>query len=98
MTSSEGEVISMPKSVKHSNYRVHLLGFYNVTACRNVRANGPVEQWLGSVEIGMFDTVKRHMRLGLADHHTSQLEDWILKHPGQVVLSVVRYFIHILLL
>ena len=54
-----------------------------------MRANGPVEQWLGSVETGMFDTVKRHMRLGLADHHTSALEDWLLKHPGQVVLSVV---------
>ena len=27
--------------------------------CRNVRARGPVEQWLGSVENGMFDTVKK---------------------------------------
>ena len=26
---------------------------------RNVRARGPVEQWLGTVEAGMFETVKK---------------------------------------
>ena len=31
----------------------------HVIYCRNVRARGPVEQWLCSVEQGMFDTVKK---------------------------------------
>ena len=30
---------------------------------RNVRARGPVEQWLGTVEYGMFETVKKFVHL-----------------------------------
>ena len=32
---------------------------------RNVRARGPVEQWLGSVENAMFDIVKKLVTLYL---------------------------------
>ncbi|XP_064622088.1 dynein axonemal heavy chain 6-like isoform X2 [Lineus longissimus] len=67
ITSSEGEVVSMPK---------------------NVRARGPVEQWLGSVENGMFETVKKHLKMGLIDVLGIDQEVWVLKHPGQVVLTV----------
>ncbi|CAH1791320.1 unnamed protein product [Owenia fusiformis] len=57
---------------------------------KNVRARGPVEQWLGSVETGMFDTVKRHLKLGLNDWLGLRHEEWVLKHPGQVVLTVAQ--------
>ena len=51
--------------------------------------SGAVEQWLGTVEAGMFETVKKHLKLGLADWLATDLKDWVLKHPGQVVLTVV---------
>ncbi|KAL8598270.1 hypothetical protein ACOMHN_035220 [Nucella lapillus] len=57
---------------------------------RNVRARGPVEQWLGTVEAGMFETVKKHLKLGLADWMDTPQVDWVLKHPGQVVLTVTQ--------
>ncbi|KAK7488391.1 hypothetical protein BaRGS_00020365, partial [Batillaria attramentaria] len=57
---------------------------------RNVRARGPVEQWLGTVEAGMFETVKKHLKLGMADWTDTNLVDWVLKHPGQVVLTVTQ--------
>ncbi|XP_038073413.1 dynein heavy chain 6, axonemal-like isoform X3 [Patiria miniata] len=92
MVSAEGEVILMPK---------------------NVRARGPVEQWLGSVESAMFDTVKRCMKFSMMDRRLQSawadsstysfenfkecvhrwgrnLQDWVLSHPGQVVLTVVQ--------
>ncbi|XP_059157269.1 dynein axonemal heavy chain 6-like [Physella acuta] len=57
---------------------------------RNVRARGAVEQWLGIVEAGMFETVKKHLKIGLSAWQTSTLKDWVLKHPGQVVLTVMQ--------
>ncbi|XP_071833092.1 dynein axonemal heavy chain 6-like isoform X4 [Apostichopus japonicus] len=75
---------------------------------KNLRARGPTEQWLGSVESAMFDTVKRHIEslsenkdikrpwkkkenLKEAVHKWGRdLEDWVLTHPGQVVLTVVQ--------
>ncbi|XP_022090728.1 dynein heavy chain 6, axonemal-like isoform X2 [Acanthaster planci] len=92
MISAEGEIILMPK---------------------NVRARGPVEQWLGSVESAMFDTVKRCMKFAMMDRRLQSawpdrgayslenfkecvhrwgrnLQDWVLSHPGQVVLTVVQ--------
>ncbi|XP_023930267.1 dynein heavy chain 6, axonemal [Lingula anatina] len=57
---------------------------------KNVRARGPVETWLGGVEMGMFDTVKKHLKMGLSDWVGIKLQDWVLKHPGQVVLTVAQ--------
>ncbi|XP_071080158.1 dynein axonemal heavy chain 6-like [Haliotis cracherodii] len=57
---------------------------------RNVRARGPVEQWLGTVEAGMFETVKKHLKLGLSDWIGIDLQEWVLKHTGQVVLTVTQ--------
>ncbi|XP_035825271.1 dynein heavy chain 6, axonemal [Aplysia californica] len=57
---------------------------------RNVRARGAVEQWLGTVEAGMFETVKKHLKLGLSDWLATGLKDWVLRHPGQVVLTVIQ--------
>ena len=33
--------------------------------------------------------VFRHLRSGIADWHGKKQEDWVMKHPGQVVLTVV---------
>ncbi|KAK3092231.1 hypothetical protein FSP39_000084 [Pinctada imbricata] len=55
---------------------------------KNYRARGTVETWLVNVELGMFETVKKHLKLGLADWLGSNLQEWVLKHPGQVVLTV----------
>ncbi|XP_041352994.1 dynein heavy chain 6, axonemal-like isoform X2 [Gigantopelta aegis] len=57
---------------------------------RNVRARGPVEQWLGTVEYGMFETVKKHLKLGMTDIVVTETKEWVVKHPGQVVLTVTQ--------
>ncbi|WAR20146.1 DYH6-like protein, partial [Mya arenaria] len=57
---------------------------------RSVRAKGAVEMWLSNVEAHMFETVKRHLKLGLADWLGISLQEWVLKHPGQVVLTVAQ--------
>ncbi|KAL4237693.1 Dynein heavy chain 14 [Mactra antiquata] len=69
MTSAEGEVVTMTRSV---------------------RAKGAVEMWLSNVEAHMFETVKRHLKIGLADWLGIKLVEWVLKHPGQVVLTVAQ--------
>ncbi|XP_053375273.1 dynein axonemal heavy chain 6-like isoform X4 [Mercenaria mercenaria] len=61
-----------------------------VNMTRSVRAKGAVEMWLSNVEAHMFETVKRHLKLGLADWLGIKLEEWVLKHPGQVVLTVAQ--------
>ncbi|CAF1506431.1 unnamed protein product, partial [Didymodactylos carnosus] len=55
---------------------------------KTVRPRGVVEQWLNSVETAMYDAVKHHMKLGLADIKQSDYIEWIQKHPGQVVLTI----------
>ncbi|KAF6034189.1 DNAH14 [Bugula neritina] len=57
---------------------------------KNVRARPPVEAWLGVVETGMFDSVKRHLKSGLASWVGAELKEWVLEHPGQVVLTVIQ--------
>nr|KAI8735296.1 dynein heavy chain 6; axonemal-like [Biomphalaria glabrata] len=61
-----------------------------ITMPRNVRVRGAVEQWLVTVEAGMFETVKKHLKIGLADWQMTNLKEWVLKHPGQVVLTVMQ--------
>nr|XP_039247972.1 dynein heavy chain 6, axonemal-like [Styela clava] len=58
----------------------------------NVRARGPVEQWLQNVETAMYDTVKKHLKSGLLtwSAELSALNEWVLQHPGQVVLTVAQ--------
>lgn len=43
----------------------------------------------------MFDTVKRHLKAGLQDWVGISHEEWVLKHPGQVVLTVVSKEFHL---
>ncbi|XP_033124826.1 dynein heavy chain 6, axonemal-like [Anneissia japonica] len=56
---------------------------------KNVRARGPVEQWLGSVESGMFDTVKRNLKESM-HKWGGAFSDWTLDHPGQIILTVAQ--------
>uniref|UniRef100_H2YVP9 AAA+ ATPase domain-containing protein n=1 Tax=Ciona savignyi TaxID=51511 RepID=H2YVP9_CIOSA len=60
----------------------------------NVRARGSVENWLSSVEGAMIDTVRKHLRMALLTwtHDPNALVEWMLKYPGQVVLTVVSIF------
>jgi dynein heavy chain len=53
-----------------------------------LRIRGATEQWLGALESSMFDTVKKYLKAGIADHAVSHYEDWVLKHIGQVILTV----------
>ncbi|CAF3406660.1 unnamed protein product [Rotaria socialis] len=55
---------------------------------KTVRPRGMVEQWLASVEQAMYDAVKHHLKLGLSDIKTTDYSNWILQHPGQVVLTI----------
>ncbi|KAM5165262.1 dynein axonemal heavy chain 14 [Mantella aurantiaca] len=55
---------------------------------KNVRVRGPVEQWLGNLETSMFDVVKKLVRAGVQDWGRSVFKQWMLIHPGQVVLVV----------
>ncbi|CAF1414036.1 unnamed protein product [Rotaria sordida] len=55
---------------------------------KTVRPRGMVEQWLTSVEQAMYDAVKHHLKLGLSDIKNTDYINWILQHPGQVVLTI----------
>uniref|UniRef100_H2YVQ0 AAA+ ATPase domain-containing protein n=1 Tax=Ciona savignyi TaxID=51511 RepID=H2YVQ0_CIOSA len=59
---------------------------------KNVRARGSVENWLSSVEGAMIDTVRKHLRMALLTwtHDPNALVEWMLKYPGQVVLTVAQ--------
>uniref|UniRef100_H2YVP8 AAA+ ATPase domain-containing protein n=1 Tax=Ciona savignyi TaxID=51511 RepID=H2YVP8_CIOSA len=58
---------------------------------KNVRARGSVENWLSSVEGAMIDTVRKHLRMALLTwtHDPNALVEWMLKYPGQVVLTKI---------
>jgi dynein heavy chain, axonemal len=53
-----------------------------------LKVRGASEQWLLTLENSIFDTVKRYLKQGLADNQTLEFEEWLLKHIGQVVLTV----------
>ncbi|XP_069582586.1 dynein axonemal heavy chain 14 [Ranitomeya imitator] len=55
---------------------------------KNVRVRGSVEQWLGNVETGVYDVIKKMMRAGVLDWDKSDFKIWVLSHPGQVILVV----------
>lgn len=91
--------------VERSNEITHLVSFEGekLDLPKSVRIRGATEQWLGALENGMFDAVKRHLKFGINENmynHRSvanaalsnkklmPYKDWILKQPGQVVLLV----------
>ncbi|XP_078069639.1 dynein axonemal heavy chain 6-like [Mustelus asterias] len=60
----------------------------NLPMPRNIRIRGPIEQWLGNVETAMFESVKKHLQMGINTWKSTQFKEWVLSHPGQVVLTV----------
>ncbi|XP_065071378.1 dynein axonemal heavy chain 6-like isoform X2 [Rhopilema esculentum] len=57
---------------------------------KNVRATGPVEQWLLNVEHTMFDTVKLSLKKAITDYTNSDYVEWVLDHSGQVDIAVTQ--------
>jgi len=53
-----------------------------------IRIRGATEQWLGQMENGMYETIKKHLKLGLSEYATLPYTNWILKQAGQIVLLV----------
>jgi len=57
-----------------------------------IRIRGATEQWLGQMENGMYETIKKHLKLGLSEYATLPYTNWILKQAGQIVLLVSIFF------
>ncbi|XP_046903615.1 dynein axonemal heavy chain 6-like [Hypomesus transpacificus] len=57
---------------------------------KNVHIRGPVEQWMGYVETAVYNTVKRHLKMGVTDWKAKDFKKWVLSHPGQVILTVTQ--------
>jgi dynein heavy chain len=55
---------------------------------QGLKTRGNVEEWLGKVEDGMFNSLKRIMRNCLTDWHSMEREDWIQKFPSQCILTI----------
>ncbi|RKP20476.1 dynein heavy chain 6, axonemal, partial [Rozella allomycis CSF55] len=55
---------------------------------KTVKARGNVESWLSSVEDGMYNTVRKAIKTGLAEYERMPRDEWILSQPGQIVLAV----------
>ncbi|MBN3302923.1 DYH6 protein, partial [Amia calva] len=64
--------------------------FETIHLLKTVQVRGPVEQWLGNMETAMFNTMKRHLKLGMMDWNPLEFKKWVLSHPGQVVLTVTQ--------
>nr|XP_050848639.1 dynein axonemal heavy chain 6 [Vespula vulgaris] len=59
---------------------------------RGLRARGNVEDWLGKVEESMFITLRKRMKLAIADLESRGRELFIFAHPSQIVLTVSQIF------
>jgi len=56
------------------------------TPVRPRDAKGAVEKWLVQVESSMVEAVREACERGVADYEKRPRPDWVLRHPGQVVL------------
>ncbi|XP_054190341.1 dynein axonemal heavy chain 14 isoform X18 [Homo sapiens] len=55
---------------------------------KKIRVRSAVEQWLVNVEKSMFDVLKKFLSQGIEDWNCQMFSQWVLSHPGQVVLTV----------
>lgn len=77
--------------ISEKNYEItHLVSFENekLELQKTVRIRGAAEQWLGALENGMYDSIKKHLRSGLAKHSNMDYRDWVVGQYGQVVLLI----------
>ncbi|KNE58518.1 hypothetical protein AMAG_04085 [Allomyces macrogynus ATCC 38327] len=58
-----------------------------VTFNKPLKARGNVETWLSAVEETMFATVRRMLKVALAEFTPEDRPKWLLEHAGQVVLT-----------
>ena len=59
---------------------------------KNLKARGNVEQWLGTVEKAMQDSLKRQAKSGFQSYPTQPRTEWVLQQPAQLVLVVSQVF------
>ncbi|KAF4530313.1 hypothetical protein B566_EDAN018461 [Ephemera danica] len=52
-----------------------------------VKARGNIEAWLGSVEESMVSTIRKLLKIALADYQPEARTRWLLDHIGQVILT-----------
>ena len=52
-----------------------------------VRVRGPVEQWLGTVEQGMFDSVKRCLKQLVIEWQPSKFIEQVMENSGQITIT-----------
>ncbi|XP_048968435.1 dynein axonemal heavy chain 14 isoform X2 [Canis lupus dingo] len=55
---------------------------------KKIRVRSAVEQWLINVEKSMFDVLKKFVSQGVEDWSCQTFSEWVVSHPGQVVLTV----------
>jgi dynein heavy chain, axonemal len=53
---------------------------------RNLKARGPVEEWLKNVEDSMKKSLRKAMKKGVIDYDDRPRTKWVKMHPGQVVM------------
>lgn len=54
---------------------------------KNLKARGPVEEWLGAVEASMKKALHACMKHGVIDYDERVRTRWIRLHPGQIVAT-----------
>lgn len=54
---------------------------------KTIKARGNVESWLGTVEEGMVQVLKRLIKSSIADFEDAKRSEWVKEHVGQVVLA-----------
>uniref|UniRef100_A0A8C5LFK9 Dynein, axonemal, heavy chain 14 n=1 Tax=Jaculus jaculus TaxID=51337 RepID=A0A8C5LFK9_JACJA len=65
-----------------------------VLLSKKIRVRTAVEQWLINVEKSMFDVIKKLIAKGMEDWDNQTFSQWIMMHPGQVVLTVSQIMFH----
>jgi dynein heavy chain len=46
-----------------------------------------IEEWMKQLENTMFLTIREYLERGLIDYEKKERKDWILDHPGQVLMA-----------
>lgn len=57
---------------------------------KTIKARGNVEEWLANVQNAMVDILMKAMLSGRDDLEGQERKEWVLKHPGQVIATVVQ--------
>jgi len=53
---------------------------------RNLKARGPVEEWLKAVEDSMKKSLRKAMKEGVLDYEERPRTKWVKMHPGQIIM------------